>query len=94
MCPHHDPPALHLIQGGQQPADTKHPSGQRTNDCDPSGTVARVKAADPAVALPAIRLIGEWLREAEADAVTQASADGWTQHQISEALGRSNETSW
>jgi hypothetical protein len=94
MSHHRDRPGLQLIQGGRQLGETNHPSGPRTEDCGPLDAVARVNAADPAVALPAICRLRAWLQEAEADAVTQASSDGWSQHQITEALGRSTGRTW
>jgi hypothetical protein len=54
----------------------------------------RAADRDPAVALPAIRRLREWLATREAAGVRAARRKGWSWGRIAEALGRSRQGLW
>jgi hypothetical protein len=54
----------------------------------------RATDGDPAVALPAIRRLRDWLTDREAASVRAARREGWTWERIGEALGRARQTVW
>lgn len=56
--------------------------------------LARAAEPDPAVALPALRLLREWADQREGAVVSAAREAGWSWGAIASALGRSRQGLW
>jgi transcriptional regulator of acetoin/glycerol metabolism len=56
--------------------------------------VARAGDPDPAVALPALRVLREWADERESQVVRAARAQRWSWSQIAEAIGKARQSLW